>query len=108
MRRANTILKEFIDKGAITQAVAEWVTGCVHLKPVEQLLPLILLIFQDNLLEIAVGFNPKKIGKTVQFEFIRGDLAIKFSSKADSNRPFTTTFGFIGAEFDRADRKRIE
>lgn len=71
-------------------------------------MPLLLLIFQDDLLEISVGPTARTIIETVECNFIPGDPAVELSPKTDVNRPFATTFEFMGAEFDTFNRKHIK
>lgn len=66
---------------------------------------LIFLIFQDDLLEIAVGAQAQSIAAEVKSEFICGELDVDLSKKQEANLPFASIFEFIGAEFNTTTRQ---
>lgn len=108
MRRSNHILQEYRNGDTLSPTLKRWINDRAYLQPIKQRLPLILLIFQDNLLEIAVGSSAPVIIESVERNFIKGELEVEFSPKQKANRRFATTFEFIGAEFDTYNSKNIK
>lgn len=69
----------------------------MHLGSHEQYLTLPFLIFQDELLKIAVGYYAQSIAEEVESQFICGELEVGLSTKTEANLPFFHTFDFIRA-----------
>lgn len=59
------------------------------------------------MLELVVGQRAQDIVQLVENKRIRDKLEVDFSPKHKSNRPFSTTFDYIGAEFNTADCSNI-
>lgn len=69
----------------------------------EQMLPLLFSVFQDDILELAVGSTVCTLALKIEDNAICGTLGVGLSSKPEANRPFSTRFECIGAYFITED-----
>lgn len=100
MKKANQELQNRLNRGELPANLANWVSARASALTMDQALPLLFLIFQDDLLEIAAGPEAQPIIEKVEKEVIREELGVNLSPKPAANLPFSTKFESIGAEFD--------
>lgn len=62
-------------------------------------LPMMVQTFQDDMLQIAVDETTDEIINTVEHDHLQQKIGIAMSDKEETNRPFQTSFEFIGAQF---------
>lgn len=72
--------------------LAQWfrLRGQVHEQ--EKTLPLLFLVFQDDLLELTVGGVSQQVVQQIEEDIISDKLGIELTSKPEANRLFPTTF----------------
>lgn len=73
-----------------------------ELKP-EQALTLLFLVFQDKLLEPAIGEVAKHIVAHIEKIIICLWLEVEIRNQPDANRPLSTKFGIIFPDLDTID-----
>lgn len=73
MRQASIEFKQNLQQGKVPQPIAEWIAQrCAH-KETDKHLPLLFLVFQDYMLELAVGKNTQDTIQIVEEQFIQGE-----------------------------------
>lgn len=107
MQRAALDFRHCVHNGEVPAPITLWAAIRPKTSTVEQTLPIIFLVFQDDMLELVVGDQAQNILANIENSLIREELGVEFSTKPKANRTFETTFEFIGAEFDTSDASNV-
>lgn len=91
----------------IPEPLAQWAQKRRTESEIEQMIHMLLLVFQDDMLELLVGFSSRSIIERVEKSVMQQKIGIALSPKPESNRPFSTTFVFIGVKSERTDPQHI-
>lgn len=73
----------------------------------EQYSALSFVVFQEDLLEVAVHEDAQRTVEEVESQLICNELNVELNEKPEANLPFSTTFEFIWAELITADPAAI-
>lgn len=86
MRQDATEFEQHVQNGKVPQPVAEWVAKRrAHQEP-DQIMPLLSLVFQEDMLGLAVEQNGQDKIQIVGEQFIQGELGVEFSTKPEAKQ----------------------
>lgn len=71
------------------------------------MISLLFLVFEDDMLELAVGDQAQGIVASIEKFLIQKELGVELNNKPEANRSFDTTFEFIGEEFNTSDASNV-
>lgn len=107
MHLAADKFEQRLHHGEIPQLISALVEQRRQQHELTQILPLLFLVFQDIMLELAVGKQAQVMVQDIETTYIQDKLSVVFSSKPEANKPFDHMFEFIGAEFKTKDCNNI-
>lgn len=87
---------------------AAWIAQRRERMGKEQAVAAVMQLFQDDLLEVAVGSDMEYIIERVDSEVLQGELQVGLGAKSEANLPFSGRFDFIGASFGTSDLGSIK
>lgn len=68
---------------------------------------MLFLVFQDDMLELAVCGEHRNVVINIQRQVSGGTLGIELGEKPEAKYPFQQPYNFIGAEFNTADIRKV-
>lgn len=90
-------------RSALHPAKARWIRARTDQLGKYQAATALMQVFQDDLLKVAVGKDMEDVIERVETDTLRHEPSVRLSPKPEANRPFSTKFEFIRAEFDTSD-----
>lgn len=107
MHRVAWDFRRRVQNGEVSAPIARWTTKRSKTRSVEHTLPLMFLVFQDDMLELVVGDQSQSIMANIETSLTGEECGVEFKAKPGANQPFETEFEFIGAEFDTSDAANV-
>lgn len=96
MRKAMQELKRRRARRTPPHILTQWIEQGAE-NNLEQLLTLLFLVFQEDMLQLAVGNEAQSIVKNIEKTVVCETLDVELRTKPESSLPFSRTLGFIGA-----------
>lgn len=100
-------VREVVGKGGFEEPTRDWISRLEGTMRIKKAIPAELQIFQDELLQLAVGKDAESSFNQLEKDVFRGELSIVLSWKEEANKEFSTKFEFIGVRFDTSDLNQI-
>lgn len=75
--------------------ISDWIHERKDELGIEQALPALLQIFQDDLLQLSVGKEAERIVRELEDVVLNGELGAVLSAKPEANKDFSTEFECI-------------
>lgn len=92
--------RELCSADLMHQDTRQWIQNRRKLLDEVHAVVAIFQVFQEDLLEIAVGTDMERVVREIERDTLQGDLQVKLSAKPKATKELDTRFEFIGAEFD--------